>query len=46
MDWGANKPEDYLAIHDWFDESKAHLADFGTARFGITAKASSCALPF
>ena len=20
-------PEDYLAIHDWFDESKAHLAD-------------------
>ncbi|MFN8224417.1 MAG: hypothetical protein U0R50_14350 [Gaiellales bacterium] len=19
--------EDYLAIHDWFDESKAHLAD-------------------
>lgn len=21
-------PEDYLAIHDWFDESKAHLADF------------------
>lgn len=21
-------PEDYLTIHDWFDESKAHLADF------------------
>jgi hypothetical protein len=21
------KPEDYLAIHNWFDESKAHLAD-------------------
>lgn len=21
------EPEDYLAIHDWFDESKAHLAD-------------------
>lgn len=20
--------EDYLAIHDWFDESKAHFADF------------------
>lgn len=20
-------PEDYLAIHDWFDESKAHLPD-------------------
>lgn len=20
--------EDYLAIHNWFDESKAHLADF------------------
>lgn len=22
------KAEDYLAIHDWFDESKAHIADF------------------
>jgi hypothetical protein len=22
------KPEDYLAIHNWFDESKAHFADF------------------
>lgn len=22
------KPEDYQAIHDWFDESKAHMADF------------------
>jgi hypothetical protein len=22
------KPEDYLAIHDWFDASKAHYADF------------------
>jgi len=22
------KPEDYLPIHDWFDESKAHFADF------------------
>jgi hypothetical protein len=22
------QPEDYLAIHDWFDESKAHFADF------------------
>lgn len=21
-------PEDYLIIHDWFDESKAHFADF------------------
>jgi hypothetical protein len=21
------EPGDYLAIHDWFDESKAHLAD-------------------
>ncbi|MDB5301046.1 MAG: hypothetical protein JWO87_2709, partial [Phycisphaerales bacterium] len=21
------KPEDYLAIHQWFDESKAHLPD-------------------
>lgn len=25
--WGG-KPEDYLAIHQWFDESKAYLADF------------------
>lgn len=25
--WGG-KPEDYQAIHDWFDESKAHVADF------------------
>jgi len=25
--WGG-KPEDYQAIHDWFDESKAHFADF------------------
>jgi hypothetical protein len=24
--WGGN-PEDYLPIHSWFDESKAHLAD-------------------
>jgi hypothetical protein len=22
------KPEDYLSIHNWFDESKAFLADF------------------
>lgn len=22
------KPEDYLPIHNWFDESKAFLADF------------------
>jgi hypothetical protein len=22
------KPEDYLPIHNWFDESKAYLADF------------------
>ena len=22
------KPEDYLAIHNWFDESKAYFADF------------------
>jgi hypothetical protein len=22
------KPEDYLAVHEWFDESKAHLPDF------------------
>ena len=25
--WGG-RPEDYLAIHQWFDESKAFLADF------------------
>lgn len=25
--WGG-KPEDYQTIHDWFDESKAHMADF------------------
>jgi hypothetical protein len=25
--WGG-KPEDYQAIHDWFDESKSHMADF------------------
>lgn len=25
--WGGI-PEDYQAIHDWFDESKAHVADF------------------
>ena len=24
--WGG-RPEDYQQIHDWFDESKAHLAD-------------------
>jgi hypothetical protein len=22
------KPEDYIAIHNWFDESKAYIADF------------------
>ena len=25
--WGG-RPEDYMALHSWFDESKAHLADF------------------
>jgi hypothetical protein len=25
--WGG-KLEDYLPIHEWFDESKAHMADF------------------
>jgi len=25
--WGG-KPKDYQAIHDWFDESKSHVADF------------------
>ena len=25
--WGG-RVEDYQAIHDWFDASKAHLADF------------------
>ena len=24
----AGRPEDYQAIHDWFDETKAHFADF------------------
>jgi hypothetical protein len=24
--WGGT-PEDYLPIHNWFDESKAHMAD-------------------
>lgn len=24
--WGG-KPEDYLPIHDWFDQSKAHFPD-------------------
>ncbi len=25
--WGG-EPEEYLEIHSWFDESKAHMADF------------------
>jgi hypothetical protein len=25
--WGG-KPEDYLEIHSWFDESKSYMADF------------------
>lgn len=25
--WGG-KPDDYQKIHDWFDESKSHMADF------------------
>lgn len=25
--WGGNA-EDYLAIHQWFDETKAHMPDF------------------
>lgn len=25
--WGG-EPEEYQKIHDWFDESKAHMADF------------------
>jgi hypothetical protein len=25
--WGG-EVDDYLAIHEWFDESKAHMADF------------------
>jgi hypothetical protein len=25
--WGGS-PEDYQPIHDWFDESKSHMADF------------------
>ncbi len=25
--WGG-KPEDYIKVHSWFDESKEHFADF------------------
>ena len=38
--WGG-EPGDYLAIHSWFDESKAHFADFATARYATTPKAST-----
>jgi hypothetical protein len=27
LKWGG-EPEDYQAIHNWFDETKAHFADF------------------
>jgi hypothetical protein len=31
------KPEDYLAIHNWFDESKSFFTDFLAERiFGVT----------
>jgi hypothetical protein len=29
-------PEDYLAIHEWFDASKAHHGDFRRSRAGWT----------
>jgi hypothetical protein len=32
------KPDDYLPIHNWFDESKAFLADSGIEHCDITAK--------
>ena len=35
------KLEDYLAIHRWFDESKALFPDFRTARCAITPKGFS-----
>ena len=36
------RPEDYLAIHVWFDESKLILPTFGTALFDITARVFFC----
>ena len=36
------KTEDYLAIHNWFDESKS-FTDSGIARFDTTPKGFSCA---
>jgi hypothetical protein len=38
--WGGTA-EDYLPLHQWFDESKAVTATFATARCAITLKASS-----
>jgi hypothetical protein len=31
------KPDDYLAIHNWFDESKAYFADFRHRESGRSA---------
>ncbi len=39
--WGG-VAEDYLPLHQWFDESKAITADFRHGRSGITPRASSC----
>ena len=35
------KAEDYLPIHNWFDESKAFFPDFRHRAFGIMPKAFS-----
>ena len=35
--------EDYLQIHDWFDESKAFMADFRHRALRTMRKAFSCA---
>ena len=35
------KAEDYLAIHNWFDESKSFFTTSATAHFAITLKAFS-----
>jgi Domain of unknown function (DUF6915) len=39
--WGG-VAEDYLALHQWFDESKAITAAFRHRRCGTTPKGFSC----
>lgn len=34
------KPEDYVAIHSWFDATKGSFADFGIVPCAIMPKAS------